>query len=188
MRKLKARKALHFAVAWIAAGVCTPAMSAPLVETGAFLQIVRDACLDRGDSKEALEKLAKLRGWVAAPSEELTRNGTAYSTMVGGWTFALGQNAFAVMQSEFRAPYDGYICSVTTKLSNSNVHAQMKIEFSKTFGAAITEEIESPRKHTDRYWINRDRKPPIKSSLVFDRTSNTITVRMILGRYYPVES
>lgn len=188
MKSLKAEKALHFAVAWIAVWVCSSATSASLDKSGVFLQLVRDACLDRGDRKEALRNLAQIRGWTAASSEELTKGGTPYSTMIGGWTFTSGGNAFAVMQSEFRAPHDGYVCSVTTKLSDRTVHAQIKSEFSEQFGTAISEELDNPRNHTDRYWISRNGKPPIKASLVFDRTSDTITIRMFHGRHYPVES
>ena len=97
--------------------------------------------------------------------------------------------AVAVMQSELRAPNQGHVCSVTAKLADLSEHAQFKHAFSGQFGVAIAEEQDNRNQHTDRYWIKKDKgDPPIKSTVIFDRDSRIITIRMIHGRRHPAES
>jgi hypothetical protein len=153
-----------------------------------MLRIASEACLDRGGDPERLRQWALTESWTPAPEAELTKHATPYTAMIGGWTFTRGATAFAVMQSQLRPPHSGYVCSVTSTLSSEEDHNRLKSEFSRLFGSPISEEHESASGHTDRYWIDRAREPPIKTTLAYLRASRAITIRMIHSRAHPTQS
>lgn len=171
-----------FAIITMVAGLAaaTP-VRASEDEVAHLLTTAQDACRDLGDKPALLNKLAAERRWTPAAAAERQRSQTAYTTMLGGWTFSIGSSAFAVIQSEMRPPAKGHVCSVTTKLLTDSSHGRLKAAFAKTFATEITEEADSPVAHTDRYWISRGAGRDIRASVVFDRTNGVATVRMIHG-------
>ena len=152
-----------------------------------ILAVARQACFDHGGSIARLERFAAQSGWTSAAPAEIERHHTEWTVLVGAWTYLDGEQATAVFQSVFRAPRVGSVCSITTKLASDAEHLELKGRFSRQFGTDISEETEQNSLHIDRYWIDRGRSPPVKTSLSYDRTARTITIRMIHGLTVPAQ-
>lgn len=152
-----------------------------------ILSVAREACFEHGASRARLGAFAAQAGWKTAHPTEIDRHHTDWTVLVGAWTFLDGEHATAVFQSVFRAPRVGAVCSITTKLASDEEHLELKDGFSRQFGTDISEEDEQSSLHIDRYWIDRGRSPPVKSSLSYDRMARTITIRMIHGLALPAQ-
>ncbi len=154
-----------------------------------LMQITNEACLVRGDDAEALKTWAANSHWTPATADALAAiQDRGITQVVGGWTVASDFGATAIIQSEFRPPESGHVCSVTTQLPANALHPDAKSAFKRQFNTDIAEEHDSPDQHTDRYWIKRDRKLPVKASIVFTHSRRLITIRMIHGRKGPLDS
>lgn len=151
-----------------------------------IVDVARDACFDHGDSTGRLNEFAIKSGWVRADQAEIDLHHTPLTIMVGAWTFLDGARETAIFQSVLRPPHEGAVCSITTGLASDTEHLALKDAFSRLFGTTISEETEKTSLHIDRYWIDRGRAPPVKTTLSYDRVGRMITIRMIHGPAYPM--
>lgn len=154
-----------------------------------LMQIANDACYERGDSSDALRSWAQYSHWMPATPEQL--GGVPendFTQVVAGWTVTSTFGATAIIQSKFRGREPGHVCSVTAILPDINLHTDAKSAFQKQFGTVIAEEHDVPDQHTDRFWIERDKDPPVKASMVFTPSRRMITIRMIHGNARPLRS
>lgn len=174
---------------FFAACLCAGELRAASVSArnvGSIVDVVRDACFDRGDSTRHLNEFAIKSGWVRANQAEIDRLHTPWTIMVGAWTFLDGARETAIFQSALRPPHVGAVCSMTTGLASDAEHVALKEAFSRLFGTSISDETEKTSLHIDRYWIDRGRAPPVKTTLSYDRVSRMITIRMIHGLANPM--
>lgn len=151
-----------------------------------FIETARVACFEKGSHRDALRALAADQHWNPVGESDLSHQNTEISDMIGGWTFQTPVGAVAILHSSLRAPLHGYVCSVTTKIKSRTQHREAKDLIASTFDAAIAEERDDPDRHTDRYWFDRGRAPPVKASLIYDRVRQSITLRMIHGTARPL--
>lgn len=156
---------------------------------GQLMQFADDACFVRGADAAGLLAWADQAHGSPTSSEQLRGQDNEFTTMVGGWMFKTQFGAVALLQSRFRAPERGYVCSITAQLPGLEHHLAAKAAFQKRFGVLIAEEKDTPIQHTDRFWIERgDTRPPVKASMVFNRPKRIITIRMIHGQLRPLRS
>lgn len=153
-----------------------------------LVETADQACFERGGDAEQLKTWALAQSWTSLPRQELERNANEFATQIGGWTHTNEFGAFAVIQSQIKPPGSGYVCSLTTKLASQDQHAATKAAFAQRYGAAIAEELDKPEQHTDRYWIERGERPPVRATIVHVPSSGAITIRMIHGRAMPLRS
>ena len=153
-----------------------------------LLSVANEACFVRGGDISALKLQAESEGWKAAPPQELAKHTTAFTEMVGGWTFTNGGVATAVLQSAFLPPHSGTVCSITTKLSSDADHLRVKSGFAELFGVTIAEEADSPAEHVDSYWIDRGQQPPVRTTIIFEKARRALTLRLIHGSGVPTQS
>lgn len=165
-----------------------PPLSAPDEFVRGLIETVDQACFERGDDAEQLRVWALAHAWIPVPSQELERHANELTTLIGGFTLENELGAFAVIQSEFKPPGNGHVCSLTTKLASATQHTAAKAAFAQRFGAPIAEELDRPEQHTDRYWIERGRQPPVKATIVHTPASRALTIRMIHGSAMPLRS
>jgi hypothetical protein len=154
-----------------------------------LMSIVHETCFERGGDADALKKWADDAHWNAASAERLNAiPENEFTEVTGGWTGATGIGAIAIIQSKVRGSRRGFVCSVTAKLSNSKMHRDAKSKFQSQFNTTIAEEHHAPNQHTDRYWIERNKNPPVKATMVFTPSQGIITIRMIHGDAWPLKS
>ena len=158
----------------------------PVVEE--LMQIAKDGCFLRGADPKGLSNWAEHWHGDAAPAEQLRQQNNPFTILIGGWTLKTGFGAVAVIQSAFREPQRGHVCSVTAQLPEAEYHGEAKTAFQRVFATAIAEEKEAPDRHVDRFWIERGTEPPVRATIDFIASNRVITIRMIHGASRPGRS
>jgi hypothetical protein len=153
-----------------------------------LMQIAKDGCFLRGADPKRLSIWAEHWHGDAAPTEQLREQNNPFTILIGGWTLKTGFGAVAVIQSAFREPQRGHVCSVTAQLPESEQHVEAKTAFQRVFATAIAEEKEAPDRHVDRFWIERGEEPPVRATIDFIPSNRVITIRMIHGSPRPGRS
>ncbi|PPC98239.1 MAG: hypothetical protein CTY31_13980 [Hyphomicrobium sp.] len=153
-----------------------------------LIRIVQETCFERGGDSDALKKWADDTHWNAASAERLKAiPDNEFTQVTGGWTAATEIGVVAIIQSKIRGSRRGFVCSVTAKLPNTKMHQDFKSIFESQFNTTIAEEHDAPNQHTDRYWIERNKSPPVKASMVFTPSQSIVTIRMIHGDAWPLK-
>jgi hypothetical protein len=160
----------------------------PMSVVAELMQIARDGCFLRGADPKRLSIWAEHWHGDAAGTEQLREQSNPFTILIGGWTLRTGFGAVAVIQSEFREPQSGHVCSVTARLPEAEHHGEAKTAFQRVFATAIAEEKEAPDRHVDRFWIEREDKPPVRATIDFIPSNRIITIRMIHGASRPGRS
>lgn len=153
-----------------------------------LMQFAKDGCFAHGAAPGHLQKWAEQFRGRSVADGELSRHQNDFTKLVGGWTFSSGLGAIALIQSEFRAPRNGYVCSLTAQLEGDAQHRDVKAAFQATFASAINDERDWPDRHVDRFWIERSRQPPVMATIEFTRSSRMVTIRMVHGDAWPTQT
>jgi hypothetical protein len=160
----------------------------PMSVVAELMQIAKDGCFLRGGDPKRLSIWAEHWHGDAAPTEQLREQNNPFTILIGGWTLKTGFGAVAVIQSAFREPQRGHVCSVTAQLPEAEHHGEAKTTFQRVFATAIAEEKEAPDRHVDRFWIGRGEEPPVRATIDFSASNRIITIRMIHGSPRPGRS
>lgn len=143
-----------------------------------IIEAVNEACFVRGSDAKAMADWAEYQHWTPARERELGVD-LHLVTPIAGWTYETPFAPFAIIQSRLNAPYQGSVCSITTKIASVQQHAEVRAAFQKQFRVVALSEPEREESHTDKFWIERDRGPPIKATILHAPTTQTITIRII---------
>jgi hypothetical protein len=185
------------ALAVFAAGLASASPPATLVHHGGgespavrdhvahLVETAEQACFERGSDAEALADWAKLQHWTPAPPEALGTGSNTFYTLIAGWTYETAFAPFAIVQSRLNEPYDGHVCSLTTRLASAEQHDEVRSVFEKRFGPAVAGDPEGGESHADQFWLERDLGPPVKATILHTPATRSITIRMIHGKAWP---
>lgn len=154
-----------------------------------LMSIVHETCFERGGDSDALKKWADDTHWNTASAERLKAiPDNEFTQVTGGWTAATEIGVVAIIQSKIRSSRRGFVCSVTAKVPNTKMHQDFKSIFESQFNTTIAEEHHAPNQQTNRYWIERNKRAPVKATMVFTPSQGIMTIRMIHGHARPLKS
>lgn len=146
------------------------------------ISLLKSACWDNGENEAGLRTLAVQSNWKPVGEGELRRRSDNATIMIGGWTFAGTLGDAAVIQSRGALEPSVHVCSFTTRLTAPATERAVKLVFENAFKASTGETVEQPMESKFRYWLPHRPGCDARVSLIFLRSANTFTVRMLHGR------
>lgn len=146
-----------------------------------LMELTYQSCFSRGADEAALRAEALTRGWNTVPETELLRHETERSRMIGGWTFRDAFGGGAVIHSVSKDDPPIYRCSITAQVA-SGQHDRVTEAFERRFATRLSEEIDAPHQHIDRFWAVGPRRTTVHATLLYVPSKHALTIWLAHGR------